>query len=226
KRRASRSRRSPPARRQEGPEAVRALAASAQGPDPDTGGEPADGLRARLLGAARHEQEHELLELVRSHAGVVMGHVTLTGDAKDAIDPDRPFRELGFDSLMAVELRNRVGAATGLTLPSTLVFDFPTPDAVARHLWEQMGLGRGGGPQPGEAELDLLEASLATVPADAEARARTVKRLERLLWKWTADSTAETPEHGTEETEFTTVTNDEMFALIDRELGTGGAADD
>ncbi|MEU5247550.1 type I polyketide synthase, partial [Streptomyces asoensis] len=203
------------------PEAVRALARGAGDGDaePATAGEAADGLRARLAGVPRAEQERGLLELVRSHAGVVMGHVTLTGNARDAVAPDRPFRDLGFDSLMAVELRNRVGAATGVALPATLVFDHPTPEAVARHLRQEMGLGDADGIPPGFPELERLEAALAAAPADDEARARLAKRLERLLWTVSGDDLATTPGEGSGDREFSTVSNDEMFDLIDRELG-------
>ncbi|MFF8926477.1 type I polyketide synthase [Streptomyces longwoodensis] len=203
------------------PEAVRALTRGGgdAGEDPATAGEAAGGLRARLAGVPRAEQERELLELVRSHAGVVMGHVTLTGNARDAVAPDRPFRDLGFDSLMAVELRNRVGAATGVALPATLVFDHPTPEAVARHLREEMGLTDADGAPPGFAELERLEAALAAAPADGEARARMARRLERLLWTVSGDAPATAPGEDSGDTEFSTVSNDEMFDLIDRELG-------
>ncbi|NNH73587.1 type I polyketide synthase [Nocardia uniformis] len=67
------------------------------------------------------------LETVRAQVAAVLGH-----DSGDSIDAEKPFRELGFDSLGGVDLRNRLGKATGLSLPSTLVFDYPTPAAVAK----------------------------------------------------------------------------------------------
>ncbi len=75
------------------------------------------------------EQEHELLGVVRSHAAAVLGH-----DSVDAVGTDQEFRELGFDSLGAVEFRNRLKSATGLKVPTRAVFDHPTPTALARYL--------------------------------------------------------------------------------------------
>ncbi|WP_084467427.1 type I polyketide synthase [Actinokineospora inagensis] len=73
------------------------------------------------------------LDLVRKHAAVALGHST-----PDAIAADRPFREMGFDSLGSVQLRNQLNAATGLRLPTTVIFDHPTPEALARYLTTQL----------------------------------------------------------------------------------------
>ncbi len=85
------------------------------------------GSLARSLAAApREEWDTIVAELVRSHVADVLGHAS-----SEAVDPQSDFKDLGFDSLAAVELRNRLSQATGLKLPSTLVFDHPTTAAVA-----------------------------------------------------------------------------------------------
>ncbi|AYN43481.1 acyltransferase domain-containing protein [Streptomyces dangxiongensis] len=88
-----------------------------------------DGLAARLSGLPAAEQRRVLLDLVRESAAVVLGHRDT-----DGFDEGQPFKNLGFDSLTAVKLRNRLHDFTGVGLPSSLVFDHPTPALLADHL--------------------------------------------------------------------------------------------
>ncbi|MBW5485743.1 phosphopantetheine-binding protein, partial [Streptomyces bambusae] len=165
----------------------------------------------KLAALSPQEQERAVTDLVRTRVAAVLGH-----SETESVDADRAFRELGFDSLTAVELRNRLTAATGLTLPATLVFSHPTPLALARHLLDQLGTARGA-EAPGLRELAALEAVLADAAPDGEGRDTVTKRLEALLWKWRAIGEAEAGVLDGEALE--SVTDDEIFALIDKELG-------
>ncbi|MGW5433928.1 SDR family NAD(P)-dependent oxidoreductase [Streptomyces sp. NPDC004059] len=86
-------------------------------------------LARRLAALPERDRRGQVLDLVTGHAAAVLGH-----EHGSAVDPRRPFSETGFDSLGAIELRNALGTATGLRLPSSLIFDYPTPTALADHI--------------------------------------------------------------------------------------------
>jgi polyketide synthase 1/15 len=99
--------------------------------------QPMSALAQRLHGLAPDQQRELLVGTVCLQAAAVLGH-----PAPEDIDPDTAFQDLGFDSLTAVELRNRLKTATGLTLPPTLIFDHPTPAAVADYMGLSISRGQ------------------------------------------------------------------------------------
>ncbi len=196
-----------------------ATAALRAEPDPDDPDDTDDGaaektetLRRELAARPRAERHSVVLTLVRAHVAAVLRYA----DA-DEVDPQRPFTDLGFDSLTAVELRNRLRAATGLRLPATLVFDRPRPDALAEWLLEEVLPADAGAAARARGRLDDLEAALAGLPPEEVRRCGLADRLRALLWKY-ADTPAADP-GAEDETDLAGATADELFTLIDRELG-------
>ncbi|MFJ4851070.1 type I polyketide synthase [Streptomyces sp. NPDC088733] len=199
--------------------AVRRLAEARSGAadgDPSGAGlSPAEALRRRLEVMPRAEQGLAVAELVRTHAAAALGHPTT-----DEVGAQRAFKELGFDSLIALELRNRLNAATGLRLPATLVFDHPNPAVLADFLLGEIVPDGGPGAAPGMAELDKLESALSVLDpdaADTPTRTDIALRLQALLAKWGEPHTDSRGEAVTEKLQ--EATPDELFAFIDKELG-------
>ncbi|WP_442815819.1 type I polyketide synthase [Streptomyces sp. NBC_01207] len=180
-------------------------------------GAPADApgtLAERLAQLPPAERDRVLLDTVCTHVAQVLGH-----NGAAAIEPGSAFKELGFDSLTAVELRNRLGAATGLRLPATLIFDYPTPEQLSGYLRSALPLGADGPTVFGE--LDRLETALGAVDADTVTRSRITMRLQALMAKWNAgqDTGRHTGADEDTDDDLDAVTDDELFDLLDDELG-------
>ncbi|MFD7034052.1 phosphopantetheine-binding protein, partial [Streptomyces sp. NPDC059917] len=170
-------------------------------------------LAQRLAGLAAPERRALLQELVCANVAVVLGHASTQG-----VDPERLFTLLGFDSLSAYELRNQLGAATGQRLTPTLIFDHPTPAALAAYLDELLAPVEQDVFGPLVAELDRLQGRLGDTGAvTAGAAGRAAARLQEFLQR--LEESRAGAGAGLSAGEISEATDDEIFNLIDNELG-------
>ncbi|MBT2430547.1 SDR family NAD(P)-dependent oxidoreductase, partial [Streptomyces sp. ISL-112] len=166
-----------------------------------------------LDGPSPQERHKAVLDLVRAEAAAVLGH-TDTG----AVTPDRAFQELGFDSMTAVELRNRITRRTGVRLSATLAFDHPSPDALAGYLLAQLAPDEAmDAPSPAVAELERLTALLTPAPENGAERDEIVVRLQTLLSRLTESGGEQRAADPMDD--IASASAEEIFALIDNQLG-------
>ncbi|WP_407566248.1 SDR family NAD(P)-dependent oxidoreductase [Streptomyces sp. 184] len=182
-------------------------------------------LAQRLAGATGAERRNAVLDLVCRESAAVLGHA----DA-GALAPDAAFAELGFDSLTSVELRNRLARATGLRLPAGLLFDQPTPYALADHLTGLLTSAlaeRTADAPPGADETAAVRDALARL---SPARLREAGLLDALLALAANDQAPPPapPEEtgGTDETDDVDLDSLDVQSLIDMALGDADADSD
>ncbi|WP_460699962.1 SDR family NAD(P)-dependent oxidoreductase [Nocardia thraciensis] len=155
------------------------------------------------------QQRKRLLETVRSQIALVLGH-----RGPERIDTDANFRDLGFDSLAAIELRNVLGATTGVRLPATAVFDHPTPAAIAAYLHRQLYASDA---DTVFTELARLEARLGSLGSDDAAVAQVLTRLEALTRTCRELTTTAAPAGS--DNDLRTATAAELVEMIQQEFG-------
>ncbi|MEV6618288.1 phosphopantetheine-binding protein, partial [Streptomyces sp. NPDC051051] len=168
----------------------------------------------RVMSLSAQDRSAALQLHVRQVAAAALGHAD-----PDVVLADRAFRDMGFDSLTAVELRDRLTKDTGLRLPSTLVFDHPTPAALARHLDAELA-GEGGTTVAGLL-ADLETGIQRVMQADPDRDARTLlgTRLRALLAEIEGGAADDADAGGASLSDrLDGASDDELFDLISREL--------
>ncbi|GAA2101520.1 type I polyketide synthase [Streptomyces albiaxialis] len=170
------------------------------------------GWAERLAAMPADKQRETVLALVRHQVASVLAY-----ESADQVEDQRPFKDLGFDSLTAVKLRNQLAAVGGVTLPATLVFDHPTPVALTEFLLTELVPAEADPAARLLAELDRIAAGLPDLDPDAAEREKITTRLRTLLWQWDENRNGEGPENSGEDLE--KATDDELFEALDNELG-------
>ncbi|MFI6475149.1 type I polyketide synthase [Streptomyces sp. NPDC050516] len=169
--------------------------------------------RDRLAGLSSEEAEETLAALVRSEVALVLGHT-----APDSIDLDKAFKTLGFDSLTAVELRNRLAASTGLQLPPTLVFSYPSPRELGRYL---SGLLRPA-VDPGVVEDAEIREVLRTVSIERLRSAGVLDLVLACAGPSGPGAADRAPDTGTADTDIDALAALDLDALVDLALDERG----
>ncbi|MFC9878547.1 SDR family NAD(P)-dependent oxidoreductase [Streptomyces libani] len=172
----------------------------------------AKSLRERLAGVPAAERAGVVLDLVRTHTAMVLGH-----SGAGMVNADQSFSELGFDSLTAVELRNGLHAETGLRLPATLVFDYPTSAALANHILAGLVDDEPDAVATALATITKLENALLTLETESRERTTITKRLERALSRY-RDGGSATDKRDTN-SDIRDASADELLDFFDQEFG-------
>jgi acyl carrier protein len=169
----------------------------------------------RMAEMPAHERQENITQFILTQVASVLGHQDSSG-----IEPGRPFKEAGFDSLTAVELRNRIRSQLGLRLPPSLIFDYPTPAELGRHLLATLTPEAAAAPSRAAVleELDKLEQRDFSALADGEVGRQVAARLRAILQKVSASGAAPEPAETDITAHLESATDEEMFEFIENEL--------